>query len=298
MFDRVAYDRGVHLRGTSLWFDAERKRELCVLTCLTARLPPLHKRAVASPDMVAALERSGFRGAVLPAPWDRWIGLGGQQVRLLPAGAEPGAAIVMVSSGREIVLLAGLLRRHMVKWPRAEHLVAVTPALGHRGAGRDQVLRGLEMFIDQAEADGVRAAVAVDSLEVGIELHNALLHRGRQLRPMGLLAKLIGDGGASMHSTLALAGGRVAASARVAWVDTGVAAWTGRRVPATPAATFRFRWYADWSTLRHAVSMTGASRVALVVPPTVTPALVRRNLGSAVEVRLLGTSRQLALAGT
>lgn len=300
MFDRIAFDHGVHLRGTPLWFDAERKRELCVLTGLSARLPPVHKRAVASPELVAALERSGYRGTVLPAPWDRWIGVGGRQVCLASAGAVPGASIAMISSGRETILFAGMLRRHMVKWPRAEYFVAVTPALGHRGGGRDQVLRGLEMFLEQAEADSVRAAVRVDSLEVGLELHSALVNRGRHLRPMGLLAKLIADEDidAGSRSTLALAGGRVPASARVAWVDSGVAAWTGRRLTLAPAATFRFRWYADWSTLRHAVGMTGAKHVALVAPPTVTPALVRRHLGAGVEVRLLGTARQLALVGT
>jgi hypothetical protein len=295
MFERISYDRGVHLRGTPLWFDAERKRELCVLTGLYGRIPPLHKRTVAGPELVTALAKLGYR-AVLPAPWDRWVGLGGCQVKLVSAGVRPGAACATVARGKELVVVAGLLRHEVITWPRADQLVAVVPALAHRGGARDQVMRGLEMFVDQAEADGARGVVLVDTGEVGLEVYAGLAARGRLLRPTGVLGKLVEQPDLPhTRVALALAGSRVSDQARVAWVDTGVNAWAGARQRRPPAATFRLKFYADWSTLRHAVSMTGAAHVSLVAPGGATQEIAAQYLGSGVDVRLLGAAEQLDL---
>ncbi|MBI3179865.1 MAG: hypothetical protein HYZ27_09410, partial [Deltaproteobacteria bacterium] len=98
MLEQVSFDHGVRVRGTPLWVDASRKRPLCLLTGIAAGLPPAHKRAVASPDLCAALARAHYRGSVLPAPYDRWVGVGGREVKLVEAGPL-GAAVAVVSSG-------------------------------------------------------------------------------------------------------------------------------------------------------------------------------------------------------
>jgi len=294
MFEKVAFDRGIHVRGTPLWFDAERKREMCVLTSLAARLPPRHARVVASADVAAALERAGWSGRVLPAPWERWTGLGGRQVRLQRVRPDSGAAVVSVSAGRERIIVTGLLHKSPIKWPRADLLVAATPTLSHRGASFDQVVRGLGMFIDQAERDDARAVVLVDSLEVGLALNSALRASGRAPRLLGSLGRLAEEVRGRPRLGLALTGTR-ASEARVAWVDSGLGPF-GAGIPrVSVAATFRLRWYADWAALKHAVSMSRAPKVALVGLSAAEEGATRRHLGK-VEVVRLGRARQLNLA--
>jgi hypothetical protein len=294
MFEKVGFNRGVHVRGTPLWFDAERRRPLCVLTGLAARLPPGHARVVASADIATALNRAGWAGRVLPAPWERWTGLGGRQVRLQRAQPDSGSAVVSVSSGRERIVVAGLLHAAPIRWPRADLLVALAPTLGHRGASIAQVTRGLGMFIDQAEREGAPARVLVDSLEVGLMLATALTAGGRTPRILGVLGKLAaGEIVGSSHLTLALTGGRPS-RARVAWVDSGLGPFGAGPPRGAVASTFRLRWYADWKALKQAVKESRAPRVALAGLSRAEEAAAGRRLG--VEVVRLGRARQLSLS--
>lgn len=298
MLKLVTYDSGVHLRGTALWFDAERKRELCILTGLYGRIPPVHKRSVAGPELAAALANLGYRANVLPAPWDRWVGVGGCQVKLVSADAQPGASYAVVGRGRELVVVAGLLRCHRLQWPRADQLVAVVPALEHRGAAQTQTMRGLAMFVEQAEADRAHSVVVVDTIEVGLDVYAGLAANGILLRPTGAFGRLIDQPDLPRtRVALALAGSRISDQARLAWIDTGVGTWSGARLKKSPAATFRLKYYADWPAVRHVVSMTGAKHVSLVAPGGSSEETAAQHFGADVEVRLLGSAEQLELIG-
>ncbi len=291
MLEQVSFDHGLRVRGTPLWVDASRKRPLCLLTGAGLGLPPAHRRAVASPELCEALLSAGYRGSILPAPYDRWVGIGGREVQLVAAGPL-GAAVAVVSSGRERIVVAGLLRQAQVHWPRGELLVATVPTLEQPGASFAQVARGVEMFARQAVLEQAPATVVVDSVEAALALAARLAERGVQLAPRGLLAKVMAQEPASEGVALGLWGGRVGRG-RVAVVDTGLAAWAGLpplRVP--PAATFRLRWYADWAALRHAASMTGARAVVLVGAPS--EKVARRELAD-VELRVVVPASQLGL---
>src|SRR5438045_3337555 len=107
---RVTAARGVHVRGTPLWIDAARKRELCVVTCITDRLPPTHVRLVATIELARLLAAARHRGNVLPTPRERWVGVGGERLQLVDAGVGGLAAGVLVTLAEENVLVTGPLR--------------------------------------------------------------------------------------------------------------------------------------------------------------------------------------------
>ena len=297
MLERVSYDHGIHLRGTPLWFDADRKRELCIATSLALGLPPKHVRLIASPEMVEALNQAGFKGAMLPAPWDRWEGVGGQEVQLVPAPARPGACCAVVAMGSERVLVTGLLRKEVIRWPQADLLVATTPALGGRGAKLESVLKGLQLFLDQATAERARALVIVGSLEVALDILDALRANGRVMKAVGLVGRLAAKAtvGGGAHS-LGIWDVRTAPGTRVAWVDCGLMSFKQAKSGAPdPDVTFTLRYYADWISLKHAVTVSGARQVVLIGASSQSLALARAKLGGMVEVRALAPARQLSL---
>ncbi|MBI5511855.1 MAG: hypothetical protein HY903_24125 [Deltaproteobacteria bacterium] len=297
MLANVSFEHGVHLRGTPLWFDADRKRPLCVATSLAAGLPPKHDRLVLSSPMAEALTRAGFKGEFLPAPFERWIGLGGQEVRLVEAPGALGAAYVEVASGTERYLVTGLMRKQVIHWPQADVLVATVPALQHRGATLERVLKGLELFLDQAAVDKIHVLVVVGSVEVALLVHQALASRGRKLRLVGLARKLAPAADtAGKGAALGVWDARPPAGARVAWVDCGIVSLKqADRGGRSPDATFRLAWYADWVALKHAVTVCGARAVALVAAPQAAKAVAGTKLGPGVALRWLGSARQLSL---
>jgi hypothetical protein len=297
MLERVSYDHGIHLRGTPLWFDSDKKRELCVATSLALGLPPKHARLIVSSEMADALAKVGFAGSVLPAPWDRWEGLGGQEVQLVPAPARPGACGALVAMGRDRVLVTGLLRKEVTRWPHADLLVATTPALGGRGGKLEGVLKGLGMFLDQAAADKVRAVVMVGSVEAALDLHDALQKSGRNLKPTGLVGKLIDKTSAPASGlSLGIWDCRPGPQSRLAWVDCGLMGFRQARLQGRPPdLTLPWRYYADWISLKHAVTVSGARQVVLIGASSQSLSLAAHRLGGQVEVRALAPARQLLL---
>lgn len=273
----VAYDSGLHLRGTQIWFDSDRKRKLCLVTSLGTRLPPRHLRACAPEAVAAALQSCGYKGTLLPAQSDQWIGLGGKQLQFIADGA------VLVLHGTEKLLVAGHVRRPLVSWPKAHHVVASLPAIGLRGSTLPRVQKGLQLFLQQATRDQRPAHVVIDSVAVGMLLAPALA-----LRPVGILRDLVDGTSARGTPTIGVPGARgVAPEARIAAVDTGVAELSSR-----PDATFRLAWWADVAAVRHLMRTTGAQ----VLTAIGVPAPHRDRLCQALRmpVQFLGPQTQLS----
>jgi hypothetical protein len=283
--ERVAFDRGVHLRGTAIWIDPERKRELALLTAVGSRLPPVCSRAVASASVAEMLGRAGYRGSVLPAPPERWVGVGGQEVRFVDTG--PGASAVLVALGRDRYLHAGALRREPLEWPEAHHVIVRLPALEHRGGELDQAVTALRLFLATAESDGVAATVLADAMEPAL----ALLEAGLPLAPVGLLARLAGSV-EQKRPRFELAVQRAPArKGRVAHLDTGLG-----RLAGTPDATVRLRWWADGLALAAMVRACRAEGVTVLGLPAARSEALGALLGPSVRLRCLGGAEQLTLA--
>jgi hypothetical protein len=291
----MGYERGLHLRGTPLWFDAERRRELCVLTGVERQLPPVHRRVVASAPMAEALDGSGYGGSILPTPWKRWVGLGGQMVQLIDAGAPPGCAAALVHAGDEAVLVAGQLRVPAADWPRANHVVARLPALRHRGAPLAQVALAVAKTLEEVQAAGHRPTVWVDSCDLGLALWAQWHGLGIEVRPLGVLGKLTGSasqrGGRGV--TLAVARPRQVLDAAAVRIDSGLGIWGAEDDTLPPPV--KVRWYADLAALQAVIAACRAHRVTLVDVPLQAEAVVAAALGRGVTVRFLSDAQQLSL---
>ncbi len=109
-----AWDRGIHLVGSVLWFDASRPDVLTFLS--SARVRDAGRHAVAlctdrTRDLVRVV-RKDF--APLVAPFGKVLHLGPLDITMHPSGHMPGAAIVRVATHGTTVLYASqvALRAH------------------------------------------------------------------------------------------------------------------------------------------------------------------------------------------
>ena len=262
----LGYDRGVHLKGSALWFDAQRPREFCVHTGVLGKLPGRHHRAVAAEPLAKALKAGGLRTSLLPTPVERWVGIGGFQMYFSDSGLLASSPVCVRARGKRILFL-GCPGRGDFSLPPADFIVATTPALRHRGADLGRTVKALGLFIEQALADGVRATVLVDCLDVGIALERQLRNAGHAPQTLGLLAKLIPTP-RRPQLRLAPAGSRISHAGRVARIDSGLGAFRESAAAHGPSdMTLRLRWFAGIAELRDVITSTGAAEIALIGAP-------------------------------
>lgn len=129
---RVEWDRGAHLAGTLLWFDAARHDVLTAVSCARVDGAWRSARAVCT-DRTRALLRTSSPGfSALVAPFGRRLAIGALSVRFFPAGYLPGSSLVFVEAPGGTVLYAGhaSLESHAlaepIEVPRARTLVLRT----------------------------------------------------------------------------------------------------------------------------------------------------------------------------
>lgn len=298
MLDLVGFDLGVHLRGTPLWFDAERRRGHAVLTNLGMRMPPAHQRVLAPHALAGVLKQVGYRRSVLPAPWDRWIGFGGQKIKFIDLGGPFGAAAALVSGGEGVVVTGLLPRNQKVRWQSAGHVVMALPALSHRGAEPEEVVLSLERFAVEAGGAQRGRVVLVDTLDMGHFFVTALRGLGLAVRSVGLLAKVMGeDGRAGRGLAVGLLGSRVKAR-EIAWVDSGVrGSEPGEPGEGAPRRSFPVNWFGRGEDALEVVEAVGARRVSLIGGDRLAGEELGRILGPGVQVRRFAPERQLQLGG-
>jgi len=130
-----------------------------------------------------------------------------------------------------------------------------------------------------------------------LDLIDGLTKIGVSLKPVGLLKKLAaGPLGSKSRDTIGIWDARPPSGSRLAWVDCGLLGFKqtkgGLR---SPDATFPLRYYADWISLKHAVTVSMAHQVVLIGASSQSLLLAKARLGPDVEVRALAPTRQLAL---
>lgn len=103
------WDKGVHLLGSELWFDAVRYDVLSFITSARLRDAWRHTRAICTDKTRALLRvsRPGFQA--LTVPYNRSFSLGPFLVTLMPAGVMPGSAQVRIESDYGVLLYANNL---------------------------------------------------------------------------------------------------------------------------------------------------------------------------------------------
>lgn len=130
------FDRGVHLIGSVLWFDATRYDVMSVVS--SARLDGAyrHGRAICTDRTRTLLRVSSATFKPLVSPFGRRLTLGPFQITLVPSGFMPGAAHVLIESDKGTALYTcnATLESHVMaetpQFPAADVLI-VKAAYGH-----------------------------------------------------------------------------------------------------------------------------------------------------------------------
>lgn len=309
---RLNIDHGVHISGTPLWLDADHKRDLCVLTSLTQSMPARHARAVASAHLTHLLGAAGYRGALLPLPWGRRIGLVGHQIELFDAGIGLGFSGALIEQSGASTLYLGLLRRQQALWPRAQCVVANVPAIDHRGESLDATVQQLRAVIAQATASRARTLISIDCVDGAFALWSRLQAFGIHVDVTGFLAKMIhaenvgqpmdvapsGQGVPSKvilrlnHPTMS----RILGTGAVVWVHVDVGLGNAGFLPKViPDAVLPMAWLAGRRELRDVIMQCRAKKVVLMgIPPNKHVRLMRDFRGVA-KLAFLYPAQQLAM---
>ncbi len=103
----VAFDDGVHLLGTVLWFDSPRERDLCFVGHARSGRVPAHRKVLCTQATARLAQRRLARADLLVSPCSRPFSLGELTIELFPAGHMLGSASVLVGHGGRAIVYAG-----------------------------------------------------------------------------------------------------------------------------------------------------------------------------------------------
>ncbi|MCA9809346.1 MAG: MBL fold metallo-hydrolase, partial [Candidatus Dadabacteria bacterium] len=103
----IEYDKGIHLKGTDLWFDSGRKRELSFVSSAAVEGPFNSEKIIATPETVRLLEGRMKNPAALACPYGRPFSLGSVRVELIPSGSMLGSAQICVEKDGKTIIYTG-----------------------------------------------------------------------------------------------------------------------------------------------------------------------------------------------
>ena len=103
----IEYDKGIHLKGTDLWFDSGRKRELSFVSSAAVEGPFNSEKIIATSETVKLLEGRIKNPAALACPYGRPFSLGSVRVELIPSGSMLGSAQICVEKDGKTIIYTG-----------------------------------------------------------------------------------------------------------------------------------------------------------------------------------------------
>lgn len=103
----IEYDKGIHLKGTDLWFDSGRKRELSFVSSAAVGGPFNSEKIIATPETIRLLEGRIKNPDALACPYGRPFSLGSARVELTPSGSMLGSAQICVERDGKTIIYTG-----------------------------------------------------------------------------------------------------------------------------------------------------------------------------------------------
>ncbi|NIP37724.1 MAG: MBL fold metallo-hydrolase, partial [Candidatus Dadabacteria bacterium] len=82
----IEFNDGVHLKETSIWLDATKKKNLSFLSNPLSTNFLRHSKVITTPQTHKLLERKLAAVNVLPCPYNRMFNLGNIEFEFLPSG--------------------------------------------------------------------------------------------------------------------------------------------------------------------------------------------------------------------
>jgi putative mRNA 3-end processing factor len=109
----VEWRSGIHLRGTSIWCDARRPRDVCFASCAHAAGASRHGQLIATAATLALLgPDAAADSARLSVPYGQPFTLGSIRLELLRTGHAPGSAALLADVAGQRILCAGAVNPH------------------------------------------------------------------------------------------------------------------------------------------------------------------------------------------
>ena len=99
--------RGLHLLGTTLWFDAAGRHDLCFVSGVTARASYAHRKVLCTEETARLVRARGGRPRALTAPYEHPIRMGPLRLELIPSGHVLGGAQLRVTYEGARILYTG-----------------------------------------------------------------------------------------------------------------------------------------------------------------------------------------------
>lgn len=103
----IEYDKGIHLKGTDLWFDSGTKRELSFVSSAAVEGPFNSEKIIATPETIRLLEGRIKKPVALACPYERPFSLGSVRVELIPSGFMLGSSQIAVQKDGKTIIYTG-----------------------------------------------------------------------------------------------------------------------------------------------------------------------------------------------
>ena len=115
----IEFDRGIHLRGTSLWFDSVKKSKFSFISNANIGKFSPSEKVIATPETLRLIEKRIRNSVALACPYNRPFTIGSVEAELIPSGYMPGGAQIEIkTSGRSILYTGDIgLRRSLTAEP-------------------------------------------------------------------------------------------------------------------------------------------------------------------------------------
>lgn len=110
----IEYDKGIHLKGTDLWFDSGSKRALSFVSSAAVEGPFNSEKIIATPETIRLLEGRIKKPVALACPYERPFSLGSVRVELIPSGSMLGSSQISVhKEGKTIIYTGDICLRNL-----------------------------------------------------------------------------------------------------------------------------------------------------------------------------------------
>lgn len=104
------YQKGIHIRGTNLWLDSPRSRELCFISHAHLDHVRRHKTILASRATSLLSQHRVGKCNVIELGYDHWMSLDALRLKLLPAGHILGSSQILIEKDGLRLLYSGDFR--------------------------------------------------------------------------------------------------------------------------------------------------------------------------------------------
>ncbi len=211
------YVGGVHLSGSILWADCERRQDLCFLSHAHADFAGKNRRILATEKTVKILTRASGKVDALTSPYRRSFTLGPLRLEMHPAGHVLGSAQLLIErNGRRIVYTSDVSPRPSATAEKAKpvacDVLAIPATYGlpvYRFPPREEVAANVQRFVERCFEDGATPVLIAEQIGLSQELMRILGEAGMKLRVHGSIydvAKIYRELGVSLPNSRRFAG--------------------------------------------------------------------------------------------